>query len=106
MRKKGLKFGKNFDLIDSQIDQDHCYLIEIGDDVIIGAGQVVTKDIPSNSVVVGNPARVIGKTDEFIEKHKKGLVLKNVYNTISTLNREDEIGNMILELDNDFGYDE
>ena len=42
----------------------------IGDDVIIGAGSVVTKDIPNDSVVVGNPARVIGKTSEFITREK------------------------------------
>lgn len=35
--------------------------IVIGDNVIIGAGSVVNKDIPSNSVVVGNPCRVIRK---------------------------------------------
>jgi putative colanic acid biosynthesis acetyltransferase WcaB len=33
--------------------------IKIGDDVIIGAGTVITKDIPSNVVVVGNPAKII-----------------------------------------------
>lgn len=33
--------------------------IEIGDNVIIGAGSMVTKSIPSNCVVVGNPARII-----------------------------------------------
>ena len=33
--------------------------VNIGDEVIIGASSVVTKDIPSNSVAVGNPARVI-----------------------------------------------
>ena len=33
--------------------------ITIGDNVIIGAGSVVTKDVPSNSVVVGNPAKVL-----------------------------------------------
>ena len=38
--------------------------IEIGDNVIIGAGSVVTKDVPSNSVVVGNPARVIRSIEE------------------------------------------
>jgi serine O-acetyltransferase len=33
--------------------------IEIGDNVIIGAGSVVVKSVPSNSVVAGNPARII-----------------------------------------------
>jgi len=33
--------------------------INIGDNVIIGAGSVVNKDVPSNSVVVGNPMRII-----------------------------------------------
>ena len=31
--------------------------ITIGDDVIIGAGSVVTHDIPSGITVIGNPAR-------------------------------------------------
>ncbi len=35
--------------------------VEIGDNSIIGAGCVVTKNIPANSVVVGNPARIIKK---------------------------------------------
>lgn len=33
--------------------------IEIGDNVIIGAGSVVTKSIPDNCTVVGNPAHII-----------------------------------------------
>lgn len=33
--------------------------VTIGDNVVIGAGSVVTKDIPSNTVAVGNPCRVI-----------------------------------------------
>lgn len=37
--------------------------ITIGDGVTIGAGSVVTKDIESFSVAVGNPARVIKKID-------------------------------------------
>jgi len=36
--------------------------IIIGDNVVIGSGSVVTKSIQSNSVVVGNPARVIRQT--------------------------------------------
>lgn len=38
--------------------------IVIGDNVIIGAGSTVTKDIPSDSVVCGNPAKVIRKIEE------------------------------------------
>ena len=33
--------------------------VEIGDGVIIGAGSVVTKSVPKNTIAVGNPARVI-----------------------------------------------
>jgi len=34
---------------------------EIGNGAIIGAGSIVTKDIPAYSIVAGNPARIIGK---------------------------------------------
>jgi len=43
----------------------------IGDDVIIGAGSVVTKSIPDNTIVAGNPIKQIGKTNEFYKKLKK-----------------------------------
>ena len=36
--------------------------VNIGDQVIVGAGAVVTKDVPSNCIVAGNPAKII-KTD-------------------------------------------
>ncbi len=38
--------------------------VTIHDNCIIGAGSVVTKDIPANSVAVGNPCRVVRKTNE------------------------------------------
>ncbi|GAA0640663.1 serine O-acetyltransferase [Bifidobacterium pullorum] len=38
--------------------------VEIGNNVIIGAGSLVCKSIPSNSVVVGNPAHVIRSISE------------------------------------------
>ena len=38
---------------------------KIGNNVIIGAGSVVKGTIPDNSIVVGNPHRIIGKTDEW-----------------------------------------
>ena len=33
--------------------------IEIGEDAIVGAGSVVTRDVPAGAVVAGNPARVL-----------------------------------------------
>lgn len=44
--------------------------IKIGSNVIIGAGSVITKDIPDNSVVAGNPARIISSFDEYIKKRR------------------------------------
>ena len=38
--------------------------VTIGDNVVIGAGSVVTKDIPSNVVAVGNPCRVLREVGE------------------------------------------
>ncbi|SHN17932.1 serine acetyltransferase [Mucilaginibacter sp. OK098] len=35
--------------------------VTIGDNVVIGAGSVVTKDVPADCVAVGNPARVLEK---------------------------------------------
>ncbi len=35
--------------------------ITIGENAIVGAGSVVTKDVPANTIVAGNPARVLRK---------------------------------------------
>lgn len=45
--------------------------VTIGDNCIIAAGAVVTKDVPDNSVVGGVPARIIKSSDEYLEKIKK-----------------------------------
>ena len=119
--KDGLKVGKNFRMNEQCIiDPSHCWLIEIGNDVVlaprvhilahdasmwnetgyakiapvkignnvfigagsillpgvtlgdnvvVGAGSVVTKSFPSNTVVMGNPAKAFCSYDEFISKH-------------------------------------
>jgi acetyltransferase-like isoleucine patch superfamily enzyme len=37
--------------------------VTIGENAIVGAGSVVTKDVPANTIVAGNPARVIRRID-------------------------------------------
>ena len=41
-----------------------CKGVTIGKNSIIGAGAVVTKDVPENSVYAGNPAKLVKKLDE------------------------------------------
>lgn len=43
----------------------------IGKDCIIGACAVVKGTIPDNSVVIGNPCRIIGKTTDFAARYQK-----------------------------------
>ena len=54
-------------LMDTYIG-DRCFLavncmimpgVHVGNECVVGAGAVVTKDVPANSVVAGNPAKVI-----------------------------------------------
>jgi len=46
-----------------------CPGVEIGEDAFVGAGAVVTKDVPARKLVVGNPARVLRDVpaDELLE---------------------------------------
>ncbi len=37
--------------------------VTIGENAIVGAGSVVTHDVPDNTIVAGNPARVLRKVD-------------------------------------------
>ena len=47
--------------------------VTIGDDSVIGAGSVVTKDVPSGVVAVGNPCRVLRE----ISEHDREYYFKN-----------------------------
>src|SRR5512146_2552145 len=38
--------------------------VTIGENAIVGAGSVVTRDVPENTIVAGNPVRVIRKVEE------------------------------------------
>jgi acetyltransferase-like isoleucine patch superfamily enzyme len=45
--------------------------IVVGEFALVGAGAVVTKNVPNNSVVVGNPAKIIGWVDSKGRKLKQ-----------------------------------
>lgn len=49
------------------------YNTKIGNNVIVAAGAVVTKDIPDGSVVAGVPAKVVGSFDTFAAKRLEEL---------------------------------
>jgi acetyltransferase-like isoleucine patch superfamily enzyme len=48
--KKGASIGSNSTILSK---------VTIGENAIVGAGSVVTKDVPPNTIVAGNPARII-----------------------------------------------
>ena len=59
--RKGIKIGKNCWIGSKVIILDG---VNIGDNVIIGAGAVVTKDIPSYAIAAGVPAKIIKNRKE------------------------------------------
>lgn len=48
--------------------------VKIGDEVIVGSGAIVTKDVPSNCIVVGNPAKII-KTEIHTRKFGQLIIV-------------------------------
>jgi len=48
--KKGASIGSGSTILSN---------VTIGEDAIVGAGSVVTKDVPANTIVAGNPAKVL-----------------------------------------------
>ncbi|GAJ76086.1 LOW QUALITY PROTEIN: galactoside O-acetyltransferase [Vibrio sp. JCM 18905] len=55
--------------------------VKIGENSVIGAGSVVTKDIPSNVVAVGNPCRVLREIGEHDKEfyYKERQITHNMY---------------------------
>ncbi|MBQ0046825.1 MAG: acyltransferase [Prevotellaceae bacterium] len=75
--------------------------VTIGDHVIIGAGSVVAHDIPSNSVAVGSPAKVISSYSQYIEKRKNQMNICPCYDSSYTANHitDEKRDQMIREID-------
>jgi len=59
--KKGASIGSGAAILSN---------ISIGENAIVGAGSVVTKDVPPSSIVVGNPAKVLRYIDQITEVSK------------------------------------
>lgn len=49
--------------------------VTIGENCVIGAGSVVTKDIPDNSIAVGNPCKVIRQINDKDREYINSLIL-------------------------------
>lgn len=81
--------------------------VTIGDNVIVGANSTVTHDIPANTVVAGNPARVICTLEEYLKKEKARMEQSPVYGEEYTLrgNISDEMKRQQRgDLDGVIGY--
>jgi maltose O-acetyltransferase len=68
--------------------KDNCFIgersiilpgVTIGPNVLVAAGSVVNRDIPPNSCVAGVPARVYARFDDFIERHKRQIKERDVF---------------------------
>lgn len=65
----------------------------IGSNVIVGAGSIVTRDLESNGVYVGIPAKNIASFDDFVRKQSPNQDGKYTYPTVKKNQKisEDEI---------------
>lgn len=79
----------DWDLVSPVLVEDNVYIgiktivmpgVTIGKNSVIGAGAIVTRDIPPNSVAVGVPARVIKTVDEYY----KGMVGRAIQTKLLT----------------------
>ncbi len=81
--------------------------VKIGKNSIIGTRSVVTKDVPPNTVYVGNPARFICTLDEYLDKNRQKLETNPVYDGSYTLGENitpDKKAQMIAELEGKIGF--
>ena len=80
--------------------------VKIGSNTIVGAGSVVTRNIPAGSVAAGNPARVVSSTEQYKQRFKKIGDQKKIFgNEYLIRNLDKRKRNEILQsIDNDFSF--
>lgn len=80
--------------------------VKIGNKVIVGAGTVISKDIPDNVVVVGNPYKVVCTYDEYMEKNRERMKVCPVSNIVFYDKTEEEWDKLYqLVKEKNGGYD-
>lgn len=155
LRSRGVQIGENVNILNSNIDFGHGFLVSIGNNVtltgvtvlahdastqiplgvskigrvvigdnvfvghgsiilpnthignkvIVGSGSVVSRDIPDNSVAVGNPIQIISTYDNYVERHRKQMEVRPVYHTLWSDKTWDEKEQMRKDLIDGIGYD-
>lgn len=66
--KKGASIGSSATLLCG---------ITVGENSVIGAGSVVTKDVPANTIVAGNPARILRKKGKRKGRNNEGSISRS-----------------------------
>lgn len=79
--------------------------VSIGSKVVIGAGSIVVKSIPDNSVVVGNPARVIGTYDDYVKKNRELMSKVPVFDLYWANMTEQEKKNVNAQIKDGYGFE-
>lgn len=78
--------------------------VTIGDNAIVGAGSVVTHDVQNNTLVAGNPAKVICSLEDFIARHEKNLKIYPIVSRDYVLDKMKMKGNQKENTIDCFGY--
>lgn len=76
---------------------------KIGDNVVIGAGAVISKDVPSNSVVVGNPQVIVSSFDDFVQKRTEKFKKCKLVNKGCEQLTEEDIKTIMKEIEKNDG---
>ncbi len=95
---------------------DNCFIgdsviilpgVSIGPNAVVGAGSIVTHDIPPNSVAAGAPAKVLTTLNEFLKMHSENIKKNRCFPVeqfdISVISDKDK-AEMLLYLDKNTGY--